>query len=100
MGRKTCTDNVSFDLPTYMSGGLTMYLGELQEPTGRLLKSMHMGKKRSQNMGELVLAKWPKMAAEMIKVNPKGFTGTTWRRSGATALADSRESAINLKRAG
>eukprot|EP00957_Ditylum_brightwellii_P037106 2809035-Ditylum_brightwellii.AAC.1 len=40
------------------------------------------------------------MAAEMIKVDPKGFSGTTWHRSGATALTDSGESAINLKHAG
>ena len=77
-----------------------MYLGELQEPTGCLLKNVHKGAKHSQNMGASVLAKWPKIAAEMIKVDPKGFTGTTWRRSGATTLADSGESAINLKRAG
>eukprot|EP00957_Ditylum_brightwellii_P199623 15218185-Ditylum_brightwellii.AAC.1 len=36
----------------------------------------------------------------MIKVDPKGFTGTTWCRSGATAMADNGESAINLKHAG
>eukprot|EP00957_Ditylum_brightwellii_P040416 3058290-Ditylum_brightwellii.AAC.1 len=82
-----------------MTGGLTMCLGELQELTGHLLKNMHKGAKRNQNMGAAVLAKWPKMAAEMIKVDPKGFTGTTWRRSGATAMADNGESAINLKRA-
>eukprot|EP00957_Ditylum_brightwellii_P186728 14218701-Ditylum_brightwellii.AAC.1 len=97
---KTCTYNVSFDLPAYMTGGLTMYLGELQELTGHLLKIMHKGAKRNTNMGASLLGKWPKMAVEMIKVDPKGFTGTTWCRSGATALADSRESAINLKRAG
>eukprot|EP00957_Ditylum_brightwellii_P184054 14020430-Ditylum_brightwellii.AAC.1 len=80
-----------------MTGGLTMYLGELQKPTGRFLKNMHKGAKRNQNMGESVLAKWPKMAAEMINIDPTGFTGTTWRRSGATAMADQGESAINLK---
>eukprot|EP00957_Ditylum_brightwellii_P198036 15087871-Ditylum_brightwellii.AAC.1 len=48
---KTYTENVSFDLPTYMSGGLTMYLGEIQEPTGCLLKNMHKGAKHNQNMG-------------------------------------------------
>eukprot|EP00957_Ditylum_brightwellii_P114624 8741553-Ditylum_brightwellii.AAC.1 len=61
---------------------------------------MHKGAKRSKNMGASVLAKWPKMAAKMIKVDPKGFNGTTWRKSGATTLADSGESAIKLKRAG
>eukprot|EP00957_Ditylum_brightwellii_P028964 2187912-Ditylum_brightwellii.AAC.1 len=61
---------------------------------------MHKGAKRNQNMGASVLAKWPKMAAKMIKVDPKGFTSTTWCRSRATALAGSRESAINLKCAG
>eukprot|EP00957_Ditylum_brightwellii_P132931 10136416-Ditylum_brightwellii.AAC.1 len=40
------------------------------------------------------------MAAKMIKVDPKGFTGTIWCRSGTTAMADNGESAINLKRAG
>eukprot|EP00957_Ditylum_brightwellii_P071239 5415221-Ditylum_brightwellii.AAC.1 len=60
---------------------------------------MHKGAKRSQNMGASVLTKWPKMAAKIIKVDPKGFTGTTWRRSGTTAMADNGEFAINLKRA-
>eukprot|EP00957_Ditylum_brightwellii_P178968 13633124-Ditylum_brightwellii.AAC.1 len=40
------------------------------------------------------------MAAKMIKVDPKGFTSTIWRRSGATTMANNGESAINLKRAG
>eukprot|EP00957_Ditylum_brightwellii_P140433 10699741-Ditylum_brightwellii.AAC.1 len=48
---KTCTQNVSFDLSAYMTGSLTMYLGKLQEPTGRLLKNMHKGAKHNQNMG-------------------------------------------------
>eukprot|EP00957_Ditylum_brightwellii_P205646 15344786-Ditylum_brightwellii.AAC.1 len=51
-------------------------------------------------MDKYVLTKWPKMAAEMIKVDPTGFIGTCWRRSGATAMADQGESAINLKQAG
>eukprot|EP00957_Ditylum_brightwellii_P199426 15201611-Ditylum_brightwellii.AAC.1 len=60
---------------------------------------MHKGAKRNQNIGASVLAKWPKMAAKMIIIDPKGFTGTTWHRSGATTIADNGESAINLKHA-
>eukprot|EP00957_Ditylum_brightwellii_P021923 1653710-Ditylum_brightwellii.AAC.1 len=52
MRQKTCTHNVSFDLPAYMTGGLTMYLGKLQEPTGCFLKNMHKVVKRNQNMGK------------------------------------------------
>eukprot|EP00957_Ditylum_brightwellii_P200543 15288866-Ditylum_brightwellii.AAC.1 len=77
-----------------------MYLSELQEPTGCFLKNMYKGAKCKQNIGESVLTKWPKMVAEMIKINPTGFTGTTWHRSGTTAMADNGESAINLKHAG
>eukprot|EP00957_Ditylum_brightwellii_P058966 4471714-Ditylum_brightwellii.AAC.1 len=51
-------------------------------------------------MGKSVLAKWPKMAAKMIKVDTTGFTDTCWHRSGATTMADQGESAINLKYAG
>eukprot|EP00957_Ditylum_brightwellii_P208803 15358988-Ditylum_brightwellii.AAC.1 len=60
MRHKTCTHNVSFDLPAFMTGGLTMYMGELQEATGCFLKNMHKGAKHNQNMGKSVLAKWPK----------------------------------------
>eukprot|EP00957_Ditylum_brightwellii_P106262 8106427-Ditylum_brightwellii.AAC.1 len=96
---KNIYQNISFDLPVYMTGGLTMYLGELQDPTGCLLKNVHKGEKCNQNMGASVLTKWPKMPAKIIKVEPKGFTGTTWRRSGTTSMADNGESAINLKHA-
>eukprot|EP00957_Ditylum_brightwellii_P191824 14603322-Ditylum_brightwellii.AAC.1 len=51
-----------------------MYLGELQEPTGRFLKNMHKGAKHNQNMGKSILVKY-----------------------GATAMVDQGESAINLK---
>eukprot|EP00957_Ditylum_brightwellii_P101975 7772567-Ditylum_brightwellii.AAC.1 len=95
-----CTQNVSFNLPAYMTGGLTMYLGGLQEPSGCFLKNMHKGVKRNQNMGKSVLTKWPKMVAKMIKVDPTGFSGTCWCRPGATAMADQGESAIKLKRTG
>eukprot|EP00957_Ditylum_brightwellii_P028816 2176830-Ditylum_brightwellii.AAC.1 len=37
------------------------------------------------------------MAAKMIKIDPAGFTGITWHRSGTTAMADNGESVINLK---
>eukprot|EP00957_Ditylum_brightwellii_P072682 5523963-Ditylum_brightwellii.AAC.1 len=87
MRQEICTQNFSFDLPAYTAGGLTMYLGELQDPTGRFLKNVHKGAKHNQNMGKSVLAKWPKMAAELIKVDPKGFTGTCWRSSGTTTMA-------------
>eukprot|EP00957_Ditylum_brightwellii_P164019 12488098-Ditylum_brightwellii.AAC.1 len=40
------------------------------------------------------------MAADMIKVDPTGFTGICWRRSGATTMANQGESAISLKHAG
>eukprot|EP00957_Ditylum_brightwellii_P100818 7684353-Ditylum_brightwellii.AAC.1 len=80
--------NFSFNLLAYMTGGLTMYLGELQEPTGCFLKNMHKGAKRIQNMGKSVLTKWPKMAAKMIKVDRTGFTGTCWHRSGTTVMAN------------
>eukprot|EP00957_Ditylum_brightwellii_P134863 10282182-Ditylum_brightwellii.AAC.1 len=100
MRQKTCTQNVSFNLLAYMTGGLTMYLGELQEPTGHFLKNMHKGVKHSQNMGTSILAKWHKMTVKMIKIDPAGFTGTTWHRSGTTAMTDNGESAINLKHAG
>ena len=97
MKQKTRTQNVLFDLPAYMTGGLTTYLGELQDPTGHFLKKIQKGAQCNQNMDKSVLTKWPKMAAEMIKVDPTGFIGTCWRRSGATAMADQGESAINLK---
>eukprot|EP00957_Ditylum_brightwellii_P108751 8296270-Ditylum_brightwellii.AAC.1 len=100
MRQNTCKQNVSSSLPAYMTGGPTMYLGELQDPTGCFLKNMHKGAKRNQNMGKSVLAKWPKMVTKMIKVDPTCFIGTCWHRSGAAAMANQGESTINLKRAG
>eukprot|EP00957_Ditylum_brightwellii_P072587 5516170-Ditylum_brightwellii.AAC.1 len=54
-----------------MTGGLTMYMSELQEPSDCFLKNMH-----------------------------KGYAGTCWRKCGATAMVNKGESAINLKHVG
>eukprot|EP00957_Ditylum_brightwellii_P020408 1538790-Ditylum_brightwellii.AAC.1 len=61
---------------------------------------MHKGNKWNQNMGKSVLAKWPKLAAEKIKIDPQGYTGTCLHRFGTTTMANNGESSINLKCAG
>eukprot|EP00957_Ditylum_brightwellii_P149764 11405356-Ditylum_brightwellii.AAC.1 len=57
-------------------------------------------RQRLQNMGKSVLSKLPKLVAEILSLNKKGFTGTAWCRSRATALADGCAGVTNLKYAG
>eukprot|EP00957_Ditylum_brightwellii_P163023 12414035-Ditylum_brightwellii.AAC.1 len=60
----------------------------------------HRSVQRVQNMGESVLCKWPKEAAEVLGKDDDGYSGTTWQRSGAMALVDGGTGVINLKHAG
>eukprot|EP00957_Ditylum_brightwellii_P076191 5791556-Ditylum_brightwellii.AAC.1 len=58
------------------------------------------GKTCIQNMGERTLLTWPTQAVEMLEFDASRYSGTCWRRSRATAMADSGAGIINLKRAG
>eukprot|EP00957_Ditylum_brightwellii_P106509 8126246-Ditylum_brightwellii.AAC.1 len=51
-------------------------------------------------MGKRALHTWPTQAAEMLELDAAGYSGTCWRRSRATAMANSGAGIINLKRAG
>eukprot|EP00957_Ditylum_brightwellii_P046535 3531539-Ditylum_brightwellii.AAC.1 len=51
-------------------------------------------------MGQRVLHTWPTQAVEVLELDAAGYSGTCWRRSGATAMADSGTGIINLKHAG
>eukprot|EP00957_Ditylum_brightwellii_P149139 11357442-Ditylum_brightwellii.AAC.1 len=51
-------------------------------------------------MGKRVLHTWPTQATEMLELDATGYSGTCWRRSGATAMANSGAGIINLKCAG
>ena len=73
---------------------------QLHEP--RFLRNWNVkAKMRIQNAGHGNISKIARMAAEELKLeNPKTFTMHSWRRSGATNLADAGCSITDLKRFG
>eukprot|EP00957_Ditylum_brightwellii_P130832 9980107-Ditylum_brightwellii.AAC.1 len=73
-----------------MTAGMSTYLGKIPKKKGCLLKNYNANSKTHiQNMGEHGLHTWPTQDAEMLKLDTAGYSGTCWRRSGATAMADS-----------
>lgn len=107
--RKNTTMPFEFDLPTYA----TKHIDDMIRMTPsrwhhrRMIKNANSSAKNedsvySQNMGESNIRGWAKELAETLfnKPDASNYTGHTWRRTGATTLADEGITEIALKRAG
>jgi len=69
--------------------------------SGRLFRSFRNGRYISTPLGKNTLAKVACKIATYLKLeNPETFTGHTWRRSAATAFAESGASNQQMKRLG
>jgi hypothetical protein len=72
-----------------------------EKTVGRFLKKINESGHVTQNIGKNIIATMPKKIAEYLQLpEPSNFTGHTFRRSGATFLADAGCQMMTLKRAG
>ena len=100
---KTRLDGFAYKMPPYLKKSFVKYSEQitLNPPSQRFLANWNkMGKKRAQNSGINTVRAWAKLAATMLKKPADGYTTHSFRRSAATALADSGVSITNLKRHG
>lgn len=68
---------------------------------GNFLKNINSHGHVTQNIGKNTLAKYPKDIANYLSIeNSADFSGHSFRRTGATILADSGCQMMTLKRAG
>eukprot|EP00957_Ditylum_brightwellii_P012964 979433-Ditylum_brightwellii.AAC.1 len=99
--RKTRAQTIPFELPEYMTTGMSTYLGEIPKKKECLLKNFSAkSKTHIQNMGKCSLHSWPTQVMEMLELDAAGYSSTCWHRSGATSMASSGAGIINLKCAG
>jgi integrase len=105
--RKNTTEPFTFDLPTSLTKEIDTYLSMIPErvKNDRLIKnankSASLKKKYSQRTGQKTIMEWGRTYAKMLKKsNFNDYTSHTWRRTGATTLADEGISEVALKRAG
>lgn len=78
-----------------------MELHSDDKKVGRFLKKVNENGKATQNIGRNSLGLMPQKIAEYLKIpDADKFSGHTFRRTGATILADSGCQMMTLKRAG
>ena len=70
------------------------------ERKGRLLRYFVANKGTQRPIGKNKLGKYPQEVAKFLALDPAGFSGHCWRRTGATILAEADVSVIQLKHAG
>jgi hypothetical protein len=70
------------------------------ERTGRLFRYLNSGRSTNRPIGKNKLSKYPQDVAKFLGLDPTGYSGHCWRRTGATILAEADVSLIQLKHAG
>ena len=104
--RKRRNNGLTYYIPGEYSKYVERYIGELADKKedkeeSRFLRNMNeRSKTRIQNLGPNKMAEIPKLAAVLSREDPKLFSSHSWRRSGATNLADGGCSRMDLKRHG
>ena len=111
--RKTGTENSHFRIPAYPKGGCPLQaVREFREKSvskshpkneaGRVFRTIRDGRVIDNSAkGKNMVRKIPKLIAEFLQLpDPHLYTGQCFRRTSATALADSGASRLQLKRAG
>ena len=104
---KSRAQGFAFAIPPYLFPVFERYMRELRpkKRRERFLKNYRPNKEqkggvRIQNMGKDMLSRMLSRVCELLDMPFEEVTGHVWRRSGATALANSGMSILNLKRAG
>ena len=98
--QKTTKDLHRFILPRIDE--YKLYMSYFEDPKGHFFRTYRKTLKRFivTPMGKNTIASAAKRIAKFLNLDPNGYGGHTWRRTGATELANSGASTIELKRAG
>ena len=65
-----------------------------------LFRYLNSGRSTNRPIGKNKLSKYPQDVAKFLGLDPTGYSGHCWRRTGATILAEADVSLIQLKHAG
>lgn len=104
--RKRKNSGLTYLIPAEYNDYMSSYIETLVEAKpgaveARFLRNWNKrGCKRFQNLGHSMIGKFPKEMAVDLGIDPTHFSTHSWRRSGATNLADGGCSLANLKRHG
>ena len=72
----------------------------VESRNGRFLRYCVNGQGSNKPIGKTSIGQYPKIVAQFLQVDPEGYTGHCWRRTGATILAENDITLIQLKHAG
>ena len=103
---KTRPIGFKYTIPSWLFDAFERYTEQIKDkkPSGRFLKNAVKAKYgkivRKTNMGKGRIDIMLRRIEILLGLEPKVLTAHCFRRSGATALADSGASVINIKRAG
>ena len=105
--RKRKNAGLTYLIPACYNVIMKSYISQLKDMTSekknkvRFLRNYNVkAKGRLQNAGKTNLGKFAKETARDLGLDETKYSNHSWRRSGATNLADSRCSKTNLKRHG
>ena len=104
--RKRKNAGLTYLIPQEYNSYMSRYIDELAEPKpgaeeARFLRNWNKrSHKRHQNLGHGMISRFPKDMATYLGIDPTHFSTHSWRRSGATNLADGGWSLANLTRYG